>query len=56
MKTEPSALNRAAARDLRQIFIAYIDEGFTAEQAMEFCKTILLSAAQNPRQHGEDVE
>jgi hypothetical protein len=43
MKIEPTALNRAAARECYQMYIAFVDEGFTPEQAMDLVKTFVVA-------------
>jgi hypothetical protein len=48
MKTEPNAETRAAAHDVRQMYVAYVDEGFTPDQALELCKAVLTAVSQRP--------
>jgi hypothetical protein len=44
-KQEPSALSRAAAREMRDLFVAFIDEGFTENQALTILGHMLRNAA-----------
>jgi hypothetical protein len=45
-KQEPSALNRAAAREMRDIFVALVDEGFTEDQALKILANMVKTSAE----------
>lgn len=45
VKVEPTAEIRAGARQVRSLFVAYTDEGFTADQAMELIGFTMGAAA-----------
>lgn len=44
-KVEPTAEIRAGARQIRSLFVAYMDEGFTATQSMELIGFTMGAAA-----------
>jgi len=45
-RVEPSAVARAAAREMHEMFIALTDEGFTEKQALELLANMLKNAAE----------
>lgn len=40
---EPSSDRRQMARELRQMFVAYVEQGFTEEQSMDLIAAIIKS-------------
>lgn len=45
IKIEPSAEQRAAAKSVRQMFVALVDEGFTEPQALVIIGHVLSGGA-----------
>jgi len=50
---EPSAVNREAAAGLHDIFTAYVEAGFTSEQAMQLVCALLEASVAAYRQRGD---
>lgn len=43
MVIEPSADFRIAARQIREMYLAFVEAGFTEDQALDFCLALLPS-------------
>lgn len=43
IKREPSAGIRAGAAEMRELFVAWVDEGFTEEQAIQMMQAVLTA-------------
>lgn len=44
---EPSADKRTAAREMHEMFAAYLNAGFSRREAMELTKVMLVNAINN---------
>lgn len=52
-KVEPTAAQRAGAKDLRAMFTAFVDEGFTPQQALVMLGTMMGVAMSSGTDQGE---
>jgi hypothetical protein len=53
---EPSADKRTAAREMHEMFAAYVHAGFSRREAMELTKVMLLNAMQSGAQPNNNTE
>ena len=49
MVIEPSGDFRIAARQIREMFLAFVEAGFTADQALDLCLALLPSSRKDTK-------